>query len=362
MTATQPTIVVTSIQEPTGAIRVMAEGARKAGWSLIVVGDRGSPERFDVADCEFISLADQRRFDLATARACPERHYARKNIGYLLAARGGACAIIDTDDDNIPREDFFSLPERRQTVPVVSASGWVNVYRYFTDARIWPRGLPLDAVNVQPPPFEALPVREVDCPIQQRLADDDPDVDAIYRLLMPLPQAFRRDRRVGLAPGTWCPFNSQNTIWLPAAYPLLYLPSSCTMRISDIWRSLIAQRIAWSNGWSVLFAGPTARQERNHHDLIKDFADEVPGYLHNRAIADRLARLDIAPGEDAVPDNMRACYAAIVSMGRLDARELGILDAWLADVAACARHAPHRPAPRHDRALAESGSLAPSGS
>src|ERR1039457_962260 len=77
-------------------------------------------------------------------------------------------------------------------------------------------------------PDEKLPEVELDCPIQQGLANEDPDVDAIYRLLLPLPISFRTDRRLALGRGTWCPFNSQNTAWFPAAYPLMYLPSYCS--------------------------------------------------------------------------------------------------------------------------------------
>ena len=55
-------------------------------------------------------------------------------------------------------------------------------------------------------------------------------------------------------------------------YPLLYLPAYCSFRMTDIWRSFVAQRIAWENGWRLLFHGPTMEQERNVHDLMKDFA------------------------------------------------------------------------------------------
>ena len=47
--------------------------------------------------------------------------------------------------------------------------------------------------------------------------------------------------------------------------------------MTDIWRSFVAQRIAWTNNWSVLFDEPTVWQERNEHDLMRDFRDEVPG-------------------------------------------------------------------------------------
>ena len=95
-----------------------------------------------------------------------------------------------------------------------------------------------------------MPAQTVACPIQQGLADGNPDVDAIFRLVLPLPMNFGRKPPIALCRGAWCPFNSQNTSWWPAAYPLLYLPAYCSFRMTDIWRSFVAQRICWENGWS----------------------------------------------------------------------------------------------------------------
>jgi hypothetical protein len=53
-----------------------------------------------------------------------------------------------------------------------------------SDMHIWPRGLPIDAVAEPIRPLSE--PRLVHCPIQQGLADDNSDVDAVYRLLMPL--------------------------------------------------------------------------------------------------------------------------------------------------------------------------------
>jgi hypothetical protein len=177
-----------------------------------------------------------------------------------------------------------------------------------------------------------MPVADVDCPVQQGLADIDPDVDAIYRLVLPLPQRFRTDRALALAANTWCPFNSQNTAWWRDAAPLLYLPAYCSFRMTDIWRSFIAQRIAWENGWHLLFHGPTMEQERNVHDLMKDFRDEVPGYLNNHTIGDLLGALALQPGTAHLAGNLRACYRCLVDAGILDERELPLLDAWLTDL------------------------------
>lgn len=92
--------------------------------------------------------------------------------------------------------------------------------------------------------YEKISNLTVECPIQQGLADNNPDVDAIYRLILPFPTIFRKGRKVALGNNSWSPFNSQNTTWWKKAFPLLYLPSYCSFRMTDIWRSFVAQRIA----------------------------------------------------------------------------------------------------------------------
>ena len=76
---------------------------------------------------------------------------------------------------------------------------------------------------------------------------------------------------VALNKNSLCPFNSQNTIWFQEAFPLLYLPTYCTMRSTDIWRSIIAQTITNKFGWKILFSSATVFQKRNLHDLNNDF-------------------------------------------------------------------------------------------
>lgn len=325
-------LVVTSIAAPNAVLRALAEGCRARGHRFIVIGDEASPADFHLAGCDFYGLDAQRATGFKFAELCPTRHYARKNLGYLLAIRAGARVIAETDDDNIPRAEFWGERRRQQSAPGTDAAGWVNVYRYFTDAHIWPRGLPLEHVRADLADFDSLTVRDADCPIQQGLADENPDVDAVYRLVSTLPQRFRRDRRIALGRGSWCPFNSQNTSWWAEAFPLLYLPAYCSFRMTDIWRSFVAQRIAWENDWAVLFHEPTVWQERNAHNLLRDFRDEVPGYLHNSAIAEALARLNLRPGVEHLGENLHVCYERLVALGLIGAEELGLLAAWVADL------------------------------
>ena len=154
------------------------------------------------------------------------------------------------------------------TGKLVKKSGWENVYTHFSNAKIWPRGLPLECINDSFQHKSALDTpAQFDCPIQQHLADGDPDVDAVYRLTNIGDIKFKSETII-LADGTFCPFNSQNTIWWSEAYPLLYLPSFVSFRMTDIWRSFIAQICLYKLGKYLAFKEATVYQERNEHSLI----------------------------------------------------------------------------------------------
>ncbi|MGP8245397.1 MAG: STELLO glycosyltransferase family protein [Bryobacteraceae bacterium] len=325
-------VVVTSISAPNGALAEIAARCKERHDAFWVVGDVSSPSSFQLDGCRFLSVQDQIETGFRSAALCPVRHYARKNIGYLAAVRAGARVLVETDDDNFPTAEFWRPRRIAWEAPVVADAGWVNVYRYFSRARIWPRGLPLDAVGEAVPPFHSLRRAHCICPIQQGLADANPDVDAIYRMVLPLPVQFDRIGAMALSPGSWCPFNSQNTTWFSEAFPLLYLPAFCSFRMTDIWRSFVAQRIAWENGWRVLFHDATVQQQRNDHDLMRDFADEVPGYLHNRRIAEVLGRLALRRGRLAIPENLLRCYEALARMDLVRGQEIALVEAWNDDV------------------------------
>lgn len=326
------TIVVTTVSTPTDPLIRLAHGAKNNGCQLLIIGDEQSPSDFSLQGGDFYSVNRQKDSGLNFAALCPLRSYARKNIGYLLAMRAAAEIITETDDDNVPYDSFWYPRRRFQKVRFVSNSGWLNVYRYFSHDRIWPRGLPLTRIQNAGPDYEALPMQEVDCPIQQGLVDGNPDVDAIYRLVLDLPRYFEKQRSVALGPGTWCPLNSQNTTWFRVAFPLLYLPAYCSFRMTDILRSFVAQRIAWENNWALFYHGPTLLQERNSHNLMRDFADEVPGYLNNERICEELAKLSIQAGTDRITQNLEQCYDRLVAIGAVQYNELELLNSWIEDL------------------------------
>lgn len=308
---------------------MLAKGASERNANLIIIGDTKSPDDFNLDGADYYSVRQQIEALEEFAMVCPTSHYARKNVGYLLAKRNGAKVIIETDDDNLPYESFWEERHLRQEARAYNKEGWLNVYKLYSDANIWPRGLPLDEIAKDTPNLESLETELLDCPIQQGLANENPDVDALYRLTLPLPQNFDTGESVALKPRAWCPFNSQNTTWFEQAFPLLYLPAYCSFRMTDIWRSFVAQRIATVNDWPILFHKATVWQERNEHDLMRDFADEVPGYLNNAAIRDMLEVLTLAPGEAAIVSNLRICYRRLVEAELIGGQELPLLDAWL---------------------------------
>lgn len=325
-------LVVTTIQAPTTALLELAAGSIDHDVNLIVVGDRMTPAHFELPGCRYCSLEEQLAGDSGLARRLPVGHYARKNLGYLIAIKDGADVILETDDDNFPYAHFWAAATPDIEAPVSEHGGWVNAYRYFLedDTDIWPRGFPWDELHRPVPPLAGLPRRSVHCPVQQGLADHDPDVDAIWRLTRGGHVTFSRGPAIALGSGSWCPFNSQNTRWFKPAFPLLYLPASCNMRLADIWRSFVAQRIMWANGWLLLVHEPTMRQARNPHDLRTDVIAEFTGYARNAEIARRLMALDLAPG--CPGDAMMRCYDLFVSMGLLASWELDCLTAWLAEL------------------------------
>ena len=110
---------------------------------------------------------------------------------------------------------------------------------------------------------------------------------------------------------------------------MLYLPSYCSFRTCDIWKSFIAQRCLWELGYGITFHAPEVFQDRNQHDLDRDFADEVPGYTLNKEIANVLSRLQLGSGEAQISDNLHRCYEALVAARIFPSAELDLVKLWL---------------------------------
>ncbi|HWA86500.1 MAG TPA: hypothetical protein VG710_09780 [Opitutus sp.] len=318
-------VVVTSIRECTAAVKAFAA---REDWRVVFVGDRKGPKTITDERIEFLDIERQRRLDFEYVRHCPENHYARKNIGYLHAIAQGAEVIAETDDDNFPGPDWGrSVDFDPHDVERAAGLRTFNVYRAFTEAPVWPRGFPLAEIRAaQSPQWSRGPAK---VGVWQELADDDPDVDAIFRLTRPERVRFVRRERLALGPHVYCPFNSQNTFWSPAAYPCLYLPGTVTSRYCDILRGYVAQRLFWERQLLLGFGPASVRQERNEHDLMRDFQDELSMYLTVPRVLDLLERLAVT---DAPTRELPRIHAALAQAGIVAGAEEAAVRSWCADL------------------------------
>jgi hypothetical protein len=326
--------VITTIQHPTDCMYKLSDRLQTAGGILIVAGDTKGPEDYNLKNTIFLSIEAQEKSGFSLADMLPTKHYARKNMGYLKAIQNGATCIYETDDDNRPNESWHPRSETvTNCLSLSRPNGWLNVYKYYTDEKIWPRGLPLEEI-IEDNEVHERTLKGVRCPVQQGLVNNSPDVDAIWRLVMDRPFDFDPTHKhtVYLEPNTWCPFNTQSTWWWPVAYPLLYIPSYCSFRMCDIWKSFVAQRCLWTLDIGIAFHAPEVIQERNAHDLNRDFEDEIPGYTKNRNIKNILTNCSLKSGEANVADNLMTCYQALVEANIFPIKELELVSRWCEDV------------------------------
>ncbi|MBD3377156.1 DUF288 domain-containing protein [candidate division KSB1 bacterium] len=339
-------IVLTTIQPPTDSVVQLYTRLKDfSDISFYVIGDKKGPSEYNLESHEcsrharikvdFKALNEQLESPFELAQKLPLGHYSRKNLGYLYAVSQGAKCIYETDDDNAPLEFWQTRNEHVNNVHIVDSNKdhrWINIYRYFSKETIWPRGLPLDEIHTPVPRIRCNGSTEVWSPIQQGLVNNSPDVDAIWRLVMGRPFDFENNQSVYLTPGNWCPFNTQSTWWWPVAYPLLYIPSYCSFRMCDIWKSFVAQRCLWEVDAGITFHAPEVVQERNVHNLMHDFRNEIPGYERNDEIILILDNLKLKSGSAHIIGNLQRCYEALVKAKIFPEDELNLLKLWLDDI------------------------------
>ena len=326
------TLVITTINKPNKNINFFSRYCKKNKWEMIVVGDKKTPKNYKLRYGDFYSLLKQKELKFSFSKICPKNSYSRKNIGYLLAILNKTDIIIETDDDNSPKRNFFKNIQLKYKVRQLLGSDWVNVYLNFLkkkNEKIWPRGLPLEYIYNRPVLNSKKIVSKFY--LQQGVCEGNPDVDAIYRLTNPkINIKFKNNYRYSLGK-CLSPFNSQNTIWFKKIFPLLYLPVTCTMRCSDIWRSLVALAILRNDDKKILFFGTTMYQERNYHNLIDDFEQEIPMYLNNQNIFNILSKMRFKKGIKNYLVNLKSAYKALVKSNFVSRLELKYLDLWIND-------------------------------
>jgi hypothetical protein len=329
-------LIITTINKPNRNMRMYDMDCKKNNWDFIVVGDKKTPKNFKLPNAKFINYKRKIK-EISFSNKCPINTYARKNIGYLYAIKNNSDVIVETDDDNAPLKNFFSpfyLYSNARTIH--KKEDWINIYNYFVDKKdlnkIWPRGLPLEKI-IRSKNEIIIKKRNKKNLVIQSLCNGNPDVDAIFRLMNPQKKNFKfiKNKKFFVSKKSFVPFNSQSTIWHKDAFPLLYLPVTCTFRATDIWRSLIAQIILNSDNKHILFQSPTVFQDRNIHDLMKDFESEVPVYLESQKIINLLKNIKFKNDPKKYLDNLLKCYEILIKNKIFKKEEIFYLKAWISD-------------------------------
>ncbi|KAL6741045.1 hypothetical protein Aduo_014341 [Ancylostoma duodenale] len=171
-----------------------------------------------------------------------------------------------------------------------------NPYQFFGNPHMWPRGFPITRIQNHTNGHDQLSLSHKmrSAAVQQGLVHKDPDADAIFRLLHTDKKTGLNEQFNEITPpivleaGTYCTFNSQNTLFHRAAFFTLFLPITVTSRVTDIWRSYFAQKLLHLVGENVAFYPVNAIQIRNGHDYLEDYENERDLYLKADAMLEFL--------------------------------------------------------------------------
>ena len=242
------------------------------------------------------------------AKHLPWNDIARRNIGHLWAyEEEGAEVLIMLDDDNLATDDDFiqhhsavgSGKGLGTYMPTFeSSTKWLNpcvVLKEEFNRTFYPRGFAPKHrwEETKITPRESIPVA-----VNAGLWLGDPDVDAITRLEYPAKVfGYKLEfyENITLHPGTWCPWNCQNTAIARRVIPAYFLSPYCGRHL-DIWASYVVSRIAGHLYEGVNFGRPLANHQRTIHNLYRDLEAELPWIEKTDDFCDKLRNMVLLEG------------------------------------------------------------------
>jgi len=311
-------------------------------WCCVIVGDKKSPSYEEAKGCHYLSAADQEKLPYETLKLLPWNHFGRKNAGFLYAIHHGAKFIYDTDDDNVLKSLHIPVIGKGSKVQQVKidVGHLYNPYPNFgPNSVMWPRGFPLDMINnkttksdcmIEMQPFTL----EEKVAVVQSLADNDPDVDALYRLTSTLPVTFNNPCNhdiVVLPSHIAAPYNAQATLHTYQGFFGLLLPITVHGRVSDIWRGYFTLPLLWSRGLTLAFRNPWVTQYRNSHDYLKDFDSEKDLYSKATALVEFIT--EYKPRNLAsLPTLMEDLAIEFYEREYWEKEDVHLIQAWIADL------------------------------
>lgn len=271
-------IVTTTINAPTEAI---LKYANMSDWHLVVAGDLKTPHDSyqNLDNVSYLSPEKQEEMSKVLSESIGWNSIQRRNFALLQAYNMGADIVATIDDDNIPKSNWGEKVFVGKEVEVDMYNTSLDVFDpiFVTEHKqYWHRGFPLQYVAKRSCTKEGK--QKIDCLVQADFWDGDPDVDAICRMVHSPNVEF--SKFAPFASQKITPFNSQNTFLDRRVLPY-YMMIPHIGRMDDIWGAYLLQKLYPDlNKPFVVFNEATVYQDRNVHDLTKDFNGEVIGYQH----------------------------------------------------------------------------------
>ena len=362
--------VVTTIFFPSEAIK---RAVQVPGWCTVIVADTKTPDNYvelgGLKNMEtvlhFLSVKDQQEWlskEMSASsavgrflKAIPYKHFSRKNIGYLYAIINGAKIIFDFDDDNLlPKNSVGSVvgpllaasveEENWHTLPscrVASVNGNTLNHHHLMGATVagsWARGFPLQHIQNQitkgnvVKEDEEIDIRSI--AVLQFCANENPDIDAIHRLVHPLPMKFETasmenaNKPLNVPPGIFAPYNAQATLHTYQAFWALFLPFTVPGRVSDIWRAYFAEAIFADLGISITFLPPSIIQDRNDHNYLADMQAELDLYFKSGPLITFLDKWKTSAS--SIPEKMEQLWIDLYERSYIEINDVKVLQLWLA--------------------------------
>ncbi len=322
------------------------------GWCMVIVGGKKEVPPYNITrthpNVVYLDGTAQNRmserYKLITY--LPWDHIGRKNVGYLYAIEHGARTVWDINDGVVLNNytNTHGLPTVPPIlgkmvdvlIPNTEEAVLFNPYHIRVAPRspCWTRELP--QLNVKDSHsnsirgyLDSLPVESIG--IIHFLANQTPDVD-LCRLKMHMPFNFDQTRRdsVMVPKESITPFISQATLFQYQSLWMLLLPVSVTDRLSDIWRSFIAQRLVWElkNPQYFLLSAPLVNRSWNSNNTSYLNINETAG-RHNRSLILIRFLHKWKPSSRDLMSMIEELWIALHERNFIDLQDVALIRFWL---------------------------------
>ena len=283
----------------------------------IVIGDKKTPKKINQF-CKkiekkyktkiiYLSISDQDKFFKKFSKLYkmfPYNDAVRKLLGSIYAwvnYKKKLKRVIFIDDDNYLDHTKSFLKGHEETgfiknvSSISSKNKWLNIYEKLNvnyNIPIFPRGYPWKYRGIKNK-IKNKKLNNKKIVAKCGFITGDPDIDAVSRLFWPINvRNVKSAKEFYFTPGTFTPFNDQNTS-IEKDYIMLYFKPLSAGRNSDIWTSYIICKMAEIYGEIVSYGSPNLKQIRNKHDYWKDYDLEVDHNISTDYFSDFINKIKI---------------------------------------------------------------------